>query len=106
MVKHLGVNDSIFSLDVCKTYKPQFLLKGEFALESGRVPLYVCGHCADLGCGCISVKIEFENDAYIWSEFGYENNWEDGFIQSDFMKSFGPFTFDKTEYENLIHSFS
>lgn len=106
LIKHLGIESLMFSLDASTKYKDQLLPKKGSDLETGCVPLYVCDCCADLGCGCVSIKVEFINDQYIWSEFAFENNFEEGRTQGKYMNGFGPFVFDKTEYENIVHSIS
>jgi hypothetical protein len=45
-------------------------------LPNGRVSLYVCPECGDLGCGAISVQIDVTGDKITWSDFGYENNYD------------------------------
>jgi len=60
-------------------YAKQLLLKKPAELENGRVPLYVCNCCADIGCGAVTVKVVQEGDYFVWSSFGYENNYEEGF---------------------------
>lgn len=60
----------------------QILLKEKSELQSGRVPIYICPECGDLGCGCISVKLVEYDDCIVWSEFGYENNYEKEIVES------------------------
>lgn len=43
-------------------------------LDSGRVPLYVCELCADVGCGVLAVRVAGSGDVVTWSDFA----WEDG----------------------------
>ena len=105
LASHLGVSDEISSLDVNPSYAKQLLLKERSDLKSGRVPLYVCKCCADLGCGATSVLVEDLGDKIRWSEFGRESNWEEGLFQNDYMKRTGPFYFDKTEYLSAINPY-
>lgn len=44
-------------------------------LDTGRVYLYVCGECGDLGCGAITAALEVKPDRITWSQFA----WEDGY---------------------------
>jgi hypothetical protein len=46
-------------------------------LPGDRVPLYVCPECGDLGCGAVTLKIEFTAQEVIWYDFGHENNYEE-----------------------------
>ncbi len=106
MAVHLGIKDEIGSLDVDPNYAKQLLLKVPSELKSGRVPLYVCSCCADLGCGATTVLVEDLGDQIKWSQFGRESNWEDDLFQSEYMKRTGPFYFDKTEYESAISPYT
>jgi hypothetical protein len=51
----------------------QLLLTKASELPSGRVPLYICPHCGDLGCGTITARIIREADSYVWTEFARED---------------------------------
>lgn len=77
----------------------QLLLKEKSELESGRVPIYICPECGDLGCGALTVKITKEGEDFVWSEFGFEDNYEDGILEQE---KIGPFRFNKIDYYNLF----
>ena len=47
-------------------------------LPTGRRELLVCPECADLGCGYISAAVRREGGRYIWSEIGYETDYDPG----------------------------
>jgi hypothetical protein len=47
-------------------------------LPTGRQEFLVCPECADLGCGCISAAVQYEDGCFIWSDFGYENDYDPG----------------------------
>lgn len=81
-------------------------LKGELeaALPGGRIPLYVCAECGDLGCGSVTVEIEQSPSSVIWRNFGYQNGYEP-FEQSDTFPDLGPFTFDRAEYDAVLQQF-
>jgi hypothetical protein len=51
----------------------QLLLKMPSELTSGRVPLYVCPCCSDLGCGTIAVRVVRDSDSYVWTDFAVED---------------------------------
>jgi hypothetical protein len=46
------------------------------ALPSGRIPLYVCSLCGDLGCGALCVRMTMDGDTVTWSDFCLENDHE------------------------------
>jgi hypothetical protein len=68
-------------------------------LPSGRISLYVCPECGDSGCGTVSVRVSKQGTTIVWSEFGYENNYEEGFIPEP---GIGPFEFDEIEYAKVV----
>lgn len=103
---HLDVGKSIGVLSVDKRYAKQLLLKEASELESGRIPLYVCECCADLGCGAITVLIEQKDGCITWSDFRSEGYAIDEAFQSEYMKRTGPFYFDKEEYFSAILPYS
>lgn len=41
--------------------------------ESGRILLYICPECGDIGCGAYSAFIEHGGGTYVWRDFAYEN---------------------------------
>jgi hypothetical protein len=70
-------------------------------LPGDRVSLYVCPECGDVGCGAITLKIEFAVDDVIWSDFGYENTHEESIDRASYG-SIGPFRFSRQAYEELM----
>lgn len=81
----------------------RLLLDSAPDLESGRVELYVCGECADIGCGAITARITVSGgDKVQWSEFGYENDYDPAFPDTKRYASIGPFTFDLHSYREAI----
>lgn len=102
LAKHLDIKELHGVLAINKSFAKQLLLKEQSELESKRVPLYVCNCCGDLGCGALTVKVEKIDGYFVWSDFGYENNYENGFSQSDFMKRTGPFKFSSEVYLSVL----
>ena len=51
-----------------------FRLQEKSNLQSGRIMLYVCPECGDIGCGAVTVRIEDLGDRIIWKDFGYETD--------------------------------
>jgi hypothetical protein len=72
-----------------------FRLKEKSQLESGRVMIYVCPECGDIGCGAITATIRDFGDRIIWSDFGYENDYEGVQEIYDQVK---PIEFDRKSY--------
>jgi len=70
-------------------------------LASGRVPVLVCAECGDLACGAIATRIGTESSVVVWSDFAYENTYED---PDPFQ--LGPFEFDRVSYESTIRQLS
>jgi hypothetical protein len=70
--------------------------------ESGRVLLYICPECGDVGCGAYTVRVEKHSDKYVWKDFAYENGYE----EARPLESIGPFSFDGENYEQVIQSAS
>lgn len=65
--------------------------------SDGRVSLFICPECGDLGCGAITVHIQTSPGNIIWQYFGYENNYQSEIERAAFA-SFGPFIFDREAY--------
>lgn len=51
-----------------------FRLQEKSNLQSGRIMLYVCPECGDIGCGAITALIQDLGDRIIWKDFGYETD--------------------------------
>jgi hypothetical protein len=79
--------------------KKQLLLLTTPEMDSGRSLIYVCPECADVGCGAYGCKIKKENGFYIWENFAYENGYEDPQV----IGGVGPYRFEISEYEEVIH---
>lgn len=80
--------------------RDQLLVRTPPATESGRIALYVCPECFDLGCGAITVRVSRSAQGYTWSDFAYENGWEDECP----LEEVGPFLFEGTQYEQAIRA--
>jgi hypothetical protein len=79
-----------------------FLTRKSADLENGRVMLYVCPECGDIGCGAITVNISKSDEGYAWAEFGYENNYDPQMKDLDSYRAIGPFQFEADEYWEAI----
>ncbi|MGH1441724.1 MAG: hypothetical protein ACRBBR_16545 [Cellvibrionaceae bacterium] len=67
--------------------------------ESGRVLLYICPECGDIGCGAYGAFVEKEGAVYVWKDFAYENGYEDPAP----IENVGPFHFNAESYETSIN---
>jgi len=79
----------------------EFLKGKEPSLETGRIMFYVCAECGDISCGALTGKISETEKEIIWSEFAYENNYEEYDLTE--YKNIGPFIFEKTNYRNKLN---
>jgi hypothetical protein len=52
----------------------EFRLKQKTRLLDGRVELYICNDCGNIGCGSITAKIIDRGDKIIWTEFGEQSS--------------------------------
>jgi hypothetical protein len=68
------------------------------SLTSGRVLLYICPECSDIGCGGYAVRIEQLHGNYRWSDFAYENGYEEPRL----LPHIGPFDFEAKAYQATL----
>ncbi len=80
----------------------QLRLQSTSSPDSGRVLLYICPECGDIGCGAYSAKVSRDQGTYTWGDFTYENGYEDPRP----LEMVGPFAFDACQYEAAIASAS
>jgi hypothetical protein len=83
------------------------LLLGErrSPLASGRVPLYVCGECAALGCGAITIELIRTPESYIWKDFGHEDDLGLGDGPPNTFAEGFEFHFDRARYVTVFGAF-
>jgi len=65
--------------------------------EDGRVLVYVCPECGDIGCGAYALRIERAADTVRWFDFAYVNGYEE-----PVPVSLSPLEFDAKEYEQAV----
>ena len=70
-------------------------------LAPGRLPLYVCPMCGDLGCGAITVEVVRNPATVTWRDFRVEDGLDHGGEEID-LGALGPFTFDAAQYETAL----
>jgi hypothetical protein len=74
-------------------------LEREGNTPTGRVGLYGCRLCGQLGCGVVSARIKREGAEISWSEFAWETNCADHFLT---LENLGPYRFREAEYRRAI----
>jgi len=94
-VSPLGCTDPEYE----RQYLGQLLLSAPALLPSGRQVLLVCPLCADLGCGCISARIEINDERTFWNEIGFENDYDPDSLT---IYPFLSFVFDAAEYRIIL----
>jgi len=74
---------------------------GAWPLAPGRLPLYVCPMCADLGCGAVTVHVDHTQPGQVtWSGLTYESGLS---IEHDLdLSAAGTFTFDAHAYRQVL----
>ncbi|MGW4488073.1 hypothetical protein ACWEOE_30030 [Amycolatopsis sp. NPDC004368] len=67
----------------------------------GRVPLYVCPECGDLGCGAVTAVIERTADEVVWRDFGRQTDYDPAVFFERYT-GLGPFRFDRAQYDAVL----
>ncbi|MFF4597668.1 hypothetical protein [Amycolatopsis sp. NPDC001319] len=71
------------------------------ALPDGRVPLFVCPECGDLGCGAVTVIVERTADEVVWRDFGWQTDY-DPEVSRESYAGLGPFRFARAQYDAVF----
>ena len=66
-----------FLLDEVIRSVNQLLLIEGADLPNNRRSIFVCGECGDISCGAITAVVTRQGDRISWSDFGYENNYDE-----------------------------
>jgi hypothetical protein len=72
-----------------------FRLKEKSYLETGRVMIYACPECGDIGCGAITAVILDLGSKIVWKDFGYETG--HGGVTEEYS-NIEPIEFDRQSY--------
>ncbi|HEV8199268.1 MAG TPA: hypothetical protein VGS03_04540 [Candidatus Polarisedimenticolia bacterium] len=67
-----------------------------------RQMLLVCPECGDLGCGAITADVSLSAGLFVWSQFGFENDYDPNMSEFDSYRSVGPFAFEAGPYEAVL----
>jgi len=78
----------------------QLLLRAPSELRSGRVPLYICPECADLGCGALTARVLEDHESFAWLDLAFETSYQDA-LPTEFLEV-RPFYFEKRGYETSV----
>jgi hypothetical protein len=92
LISPFGWSDEKYENEIIK----EFIGQKSPNIPSGRLMIYVCPECGDIGCGSITADIEITDDKVIWKNFGYENNDPD--IDLEPYKDILPIEFMKVDY--------
>lgn len=77
----------------------RLLLRRPPLLPSGRQELLVCPECADLGCGCISAAVRYQDGQFVWNDLGYENDYDSGSLS---LFPMGNLVFTEDDVRHLL----
>ncbi|HSH59172.1 MAG TPA: hypothetical protein VK988_05920 [Acidimicrobiales bacterium] len=67
----------------------------------GRVAMYVCPECGDLGCGAVTAQVNRTEDNVEWSAWGLQNNYEERVTP---VENLPAVTFRRDEYERALRA--
>ncbi|MFE7402685.1 hypothetical protein [Streptomyces sp. NPDC057557] len=77
-------------------------------LPSGRIPLYRCSQCGDLGCGAFAARVTYARQAdpaiVTWSDFAWESDAAPEPGSDSEFAGLPPIEFDLGPYENVIRT--
>ncbi len=71
------------------------------SLPGGRVALYVCPECGDLGCGGVTALVERAHDEVVWRDLGWQTS-NDPELDLEPFGELGPFRFGAALYEAVL----
>lgn len=76
--------------------RARLLTEGKPDSPDGRVLLYICPECGDVGCGAYGARIERQDETIIWRDFAHESAGETVPIVLP------PFVFESRPYRDVI----
>jgi hypothetical protein len=80
----------------------QLLIRVPGESPSGRVPIYICAECGELGCGAITGVLERTSEGFVWRDFVFESGSDLAVVDARSFERVGPFLFNKHEYWQLL----
>jgi hypothetical protein len=98
--------DAISCVWLPNVYAPavrRLLLQEPADFADGRISLYVCAECGDIGCGAVSLRITMNEEVVTWSDFAYQNNYDESMTYKlDNFDVIDPVSFDIHEYRAML----
>ncbi len=67
----------------------------------GRVAVYVCAECGNLGCGAVTVRVQVGPEAVEWLDWGYQTDYED-VVQEVATELPQPLSFPRAAYDEAL----
>lgn len=85
-----------------RRYIDQLLIRVPGESPTGRVPIYICAECGELGCGAITGVVERTSGSFVWRDFVFESGGDLAVVDASSYQGVGPFLFNKHEYWQLL----
>jgi hypothetical protein len=80
----------------------RLLLREPADVADNHRSILICPECGDLACGAVSVLITKTDDAFVWSDFMFDNGY-DASVTRHFA-GVGPYSFAKAAYWELFEN--
>lgn len=68
-------------------------------LPDGRVSLYICAECGDLGCGALTASLTVTDDTVTWGRLALQYDYDD---EVHPVRRVGELIFDRPSYESVL----
>ena len=88
-------------LDAAETFVDRLLGAVPGNAHEGRVAVYVCAECGELGCGAVTVEVRRSGETVEWLSWGYENRY-DGTVHPAEIAGQDDLTFDLVPYRDVL----
>ena len=79
--------------------RARLVLEQKGDLPNGRVSLFICPECGDLGCGAVTATIVRDGADIVWTEVGHASGTDGTFHPFDRL---GPFRFREADYRRAV----
>ncbi|GAB3882079.1 hypothetical protein GCM10028802_28100 [Terrabacter terrigena] len=71
-------------------------------LPDGRVSLYVCPECGDLGCGAVTARLLLDAEAVTWQAIGCQTDYDESASALGEDGVFPDISFNRDSYEQVL----